>query len=92
MKMNVFKIGDYVVSNNHGHKGRIYGFEDRESITADWFDCQSIQPTDDQKNGVWVKIMVHLGGAVVVPFDTMTRLPKFKFEHRDAVEQFGEEA
>ena len=92
MKMNVFKIGDYVATSNHGYTGRIYGFEDRNSITADWFDCQSIQSTDDQKNGVWVKVLVHFGGAVVVPFDTLTRLPKFKFENRDAIETFGDES
>lgn len=90
--MKALKIGDYVKTANYGYTGRIYGFEDRRTISDDWFDLQTIQPTEDQKNGVWVKVLVHEGGAVVCAYNTVKRVPKFKLENRDTVETFGEQS
>lgn len=74
--------GDFVVSSNHGHKGLVYDICIAEPNDEDWFDLQNIQPTPEQKTGVWVSILIDGGGAVYVALDTISLIEPIKgFTH-----------
>lgn len=74
--------GDFVVSSNYGHRGLVYDICVAEPQDEDWFALQNIQPTSEQKTGVWVRILTDGGGAVIVALNTVTLIESIEeFTH-----------
>ena len=74
--------GDFIVSSTYGHKGLVYDICVAEPHDGNWFNLQNIQATPEQKAGVWLRILVNRGGAVVVALDTVTLIEPIKgFTH-----------
>jgi hypothetical protein len=81
--------GDYVRSSRHGHEGRVYGFQKLTNDDADWVACQNIPLTIENLQERFVNILVHKGGAVMVPESSCEVIPTIKdFEHRDVEDHF----
>jgi hypothetical protein len=79
--MSEIRIGDFVQSDRHGHKGRVYGFERLNESAADWIRGLRVQPTLEQILGVWVNVLCDdptgrgHGGAILTPISACTKIP-----------------
>lgn len=86
-----FAFGDYVQTSRHNFKGRILEFVTLcdNKIVRDWLKEQSLPVTDQQRDGVWVRILVHNGGSVLAPADSVSKIEAFDFKNRDADKCFA---
>jgi hypothetical protein len=69
-----FKIGDFVQDCRYYHRGRIEKFERlnlTDPRTIDWVNQLKMQPDDEQLTGFWASILVHGGGSVLLPVNTL---------------------
>lgn len=89
-------LGDYVITDHHGHRGRVYkvhpGYPAGFGCPEDdqWLRGQSI-PVWEYKSERWLSILVHEGGAVVAPAALCKRVDPFPFENRYANQYFRKE-
>jgi len=59
-----------------------------DSQDQDWFNHLIIQPTDSQKAGIWISILVNGGGNANVPLDTVSFIePIEDFTHSGDTEE-----
>jgi len=76
------KLGDYVVTERHGHRGRVTAVHHSCTGGAAWLSVQSDLTDDERKGrGVWLSVLVHGGGAVEVPARDARRVDPFPFEN-----------
>ncbi len=81
--------GDYVETDRHGYTGRAYKFEHLTNDDAEWVAAQNIPLTIENIQERFVSILVHKGGAVLVPESSCTKIdPIDGFEHRDMEDVF----
>lgn len=89
MAKPTLKVGDYVRTTRHGYMGRVYKFERLGPDAADWIRGQTIPLTLEQCLGEFVGILVHDGGAVLMPIDSCVKIPAIKgFKHHTAKNYF----
>lgn len=81
-------LGQYVRTTRHGYTGRVVQRHYSCPETADWIASQSLPLTPEQVDGPWVSILVHDGGAIVTPEDSVEVIPRFVFRHRDRDDYF----
>jgi hypothetical protein len=87
---DIIKFGDYVQTDRHGYRGRVYKFERLTNADQAWVDGQSLKVTIEDIQGEWVGILVHDGGAVLTPIASCRKIPTIKdFKHHCAKEHFG---
>ena len=78
------RLGDYVVADTHGNKGRVFRIDHSFSTTGEseqWFQCQSPKLDEATRSEHWISILCHEGGAVLVPESGVTLIPAFEFEN-----------
>lgn len=64
-------LGDWVV-DQYGRTGRVTAIHFACPESPSWIRGQAIPVTEAQRDGRWVSVLVHGGGAVVQPIDTLT--------------------
>ena len=67
------RLGSYVRTSRHGYTGRVYEIHDHCPESAEWIRGQEIPLEGEYAEGLgtWYSILVHDGGAVVVPADSV---------------------
>lgn len=67
-------LGDWVQTRHNGYRGRVYQIDHFCEESDTWLSIQWNPPTAAQLVQPWVHVLVHGGGAVVVPISSVTRL------------------
>lgn len=76
------RFGSYVRNSTYGHEGRVYKFQLLTEADIEWVKGQGVRPTVEQVLSPYVGILVHKGGAVLVPIDTCRIIPPINgFSH-----------
>jgi len=75
------KLGSWVSTKNYGYTGLITSLSIAGDSDDEWFDSQSIPVTEEQRNGIWVSVLVHGGGAVLVALDEVTEIAPIEGFH-----------
>lgn len=93
-------LGSYVRSARHGHIGRVTDIDLSFAFTGEagrhdddgegWLAGQTIPVSEEQRQGRWISILVHNGGAVLVPVDSVEVIEPFPFVNDFAAFYFGE--
>ena len=86
--MKIFKTGDFVVSDRHGHKGRVTSFDFRHGESEEWLDIQEPPLTEEERKGLWVHILCDGSGSVVVPAESCHKVEPFPYTNPCAGETF----
>jgi hypothetical protein len=86
------QFGEYVTTSRHNYKGRVYSsgiLDIADPLVLEWIEIQNIPVTEEQTKGTWLSILVHNGGSVVAPLDSITVIDKFDFINRDSEKTFN---
>lgn len=75
------KLGDYVETQVYGHRGRVTQVHHSCPQGAAWLMGQSDPRVREHKDGHWVSILVHDGGAVVLPSSLVDVVEPFEFRN-----------
>lgn len=67
-------LGDWVRCDRHGYIGRVTAIHHQCPESPAWIAGQDIPVTAEQRDGVWVSVLVDHGGSVVMPIDTVEPL------------------
>jgi hypothetical protein len=85
------RLGDYVETTPHGHRGRVSSIAQVFSETGEsnaWFAGQSASYDEAQKCERWISILCDGSGAVLVAESRVTVVEKFDFSNPYANEYF----
>jgi hypothetical protein len=86
-------LGDWVRTTDYGHVGRVYAIHHYCPENKRWLACQTIPVPAELVRKPWCSVLVHGGGAVVVPIGLCSVLddhPK-RIRHPGADLYFREE-
>ena len=87
--INGTRHGDYVTSAKHGYSGRAYKFSFLTNKDAEWVAAQNTPLTIEEIRGRFVSILIHEGGAVMVPESSITIIDPIKdFAHPFRIKHF----
>ena len=87
------RLGDYVETEFHGHKGRVTGIAQYFGDTNEsdvWFTHQEPAYQPEQKMERWISILCHNGGSVMVAESRVKQIGKFAFKNPWAAEYFAD--
>lgn len=82
-------LGDYVETSTYGYRGRVTDMHHRCPQGEAWLVGQRDQSVREHVEEPWVSILVHNGGAVVVPRATTRVVAPFPFVNDFAKFYFG---
>lgn len=83
-KENEARLGDFVTTNKHGHRGRVYMIHHNFGETGesmDWFRAQVRALEESMLKERWISILCHEGGAVLVPESEVVLTAPFEFDN-----------
>ena len=77
------RLGDYVVADTHGNKGRVFRIDHSFSTTGEnehWFQSQSPKLDEATRSERWISILCQEAGVLRAPESGVTLIPAFEFE------------
>ncbi len=77
-------LGDYVVTEKYGYKGRVSRIENLYNGTGErdgWTEGQQIKVTDEELSKEWIHILCDGAGAVVCSSLEVKRIEPFDFQN-----------
>lgn len=83
-------LGDYVETDNHGHRGRVTQVHHWCPESAAWLAGQTIPVPRDLRDRRWISVLCEPAGAVVVPMSLAKVVDPFPFTNPYADTYFRE--
>lgn len=76
------KLGDHVeTTGTHKYRGRVTQIHHFCPESDAWLACQTDTSVRTRKDDPWASILVHQGGAVVIPFEYVKVVEPFDFDN-----------